>query len=960
MITFRIRVTDEGSVKLDALGKKAQNLEVQFGKTAGLIQKAFQGVLIYAGISKLIQTTGQVTNEIDKFHLSLKKIEQVGGITGRGLGQLSDQIRKLAVSTEYSQSQIADAGLVLARMGKDSASSIGKLLPNAMDLATVAGEDLTKTVTGLTQIMNVFGISDKDVVETTNKVGVALNATALDLSGYIDAMQYAAPAARAMGVSFEDATAMISYLSQVSIQGSRAGTTLKNTFIGLIDPTDKVAKALQANNLKAGDAVGIMKMLSESGVSMKEQLELFGRWAVSGTLAMTQEADTLVKLRDQIKSGTYDVHAHAEEIRTSAIPAYKQMWSAITEIGLSIGDNLGISKGQLILEFRNKMLSLAEWVKQNKEDFMNLGKTIKDTIDFGLELGKLIAEVILPNLKEIGTVIGGLFLLFKLEKFAGFLTQLGIFNVTLTGTKIAATEVGIAINSWLGPLGAVLIAATLVYEQLEKSKRLKEEQEKTQGSNLESGYGTRAYLNDLLELQRLQKNASSFAYKDFNQIESLTLRGTPQMQAKNELDKFAAQMAGKYGNNPLLTDSKHLQDIINRQVELIGKKGLESLGSLYRGTDDLTKTTNTTQDSLEELAKRVKLLADAMETASKSGVFSLLGGKLHPEESKLEDVYWLKNLSDKNVQRLTGGKRKSGFMRTGLTIEDQGGLYDQDIDSIAKAIEQGSKEGKALDSYAVGDMKNRGLLTAVENTFNKPSKDQSQKDFDKKYNDIMNLTQASTDLVINSAGIVMAIEDDKHEKIMNNLEKEKSALDSRYQKELAAAGNNAFKRQIIEQKYAQKKSELDKKMEAEKDAQARREKLRSIFLATIQMPLVILGAMRDMWGGPIERLTAGVAIAAALAGYIGTIVAANYREGGVVDGHGNSTSDSIWAKVSRGERVLSVSEVSRLGGNERVQQLIDREIVNNNKNINVNISTVYGSRQFVREMITEIKQELSR
>jgi hypothetical protein len=228
---------------------------------------------------------------------------------------------------------------------------------------------------------------------------------------------------------------------------------------------------------------------------------------------------------------------------------------------------------------------------------------------------------------------------------------------------------------------------------------------------------------------------------------------------------------------------------------------------------------------------------------------------------------------------------------------------------------------------------------------------------DKKFE----LADESLNLAENTNNLILALEDAKSNRIIANIEREAAALDARYAKESAAAGTNAFKKQMVDQKHAQKKLELEKKIEAEKDKQAKRDKQRGIFAATISLGQAVLGTMKDTPGTPIERILAGVIIASAGAAWIASIADASYRSGGVVDGEGNATSDSVWARVSKGERVLSVDEVSRMGGNERVQTLIDRGgNMTNNRNVVIHVDNFIGSRTFVKELKEELMEELAR
>ena len=96
-------------------------------------------------------------------------------------------------------------------------SKLEKILPNALDLATYAGEDLTFTAINLGRVLNAFGKDADQVLNVANAMGRVLNLTALDFKDFIEAMSYSAPVAKNLGYSFEETAAMIGLLSNRSI-----------------------------------------------------------------------------------------------------------------------------------------------------------------------------------------------------------------------------------------------------------------------------------------------------------------------------------------------------------------------------------------------------------------------------------------------------------------------------------------------------------------------------------------------------------------------------------------------------------------------------------------------------------------------------------------------------------------------------------------------------------------------
>ena len=78
-------------------------------------------------------------------------------------------------------------------------------------------------------------------------------------------------------------------------------------------------------------------------------------------------------------------------------------------------------------------------------------------------------------------------------------------------------------------------------------------------------------------------------------------------------------------------------------------------------------------------------------------------------------------------------------------------------------------------------------------------------------------------------------------------------------------------------------------------------------------------------------------------------------------GNGNSTSDSVNIRASKGEYVLSRDDIDRLGG--EIQQLIGMVSFGgtDNKSTSIYIDTIIGEETYVRKnILPRIRAELKR
>jgi TP901 family phage tail tape measure protein len=912
MIVFKIRVDDQGTAHLDKIGNKAKALELQFGKTSGILTKAFQGVAMYAGISAFISALGNASKEMDTFHLNLRKIEQVGGVSGKGLGIITEQMKKLALNTEFTHTQISAAGVTLSRMGINTAETMGKILPNAMNLATVAGEELTLSAQGLAQIFNIFNIQGDDTTVVTNKIGVALNKTALDLKGYIEAMQYAGGAAGATKTSFDDITAAIAFLSQRAIIGSRAGTTMKNVLISMVKPGSEAAKALKSSGLAANDLVGLFKLLNEKGVGIDKIVKMFGMWATPGALGLQQGAKSFQQLRDEITKGNSDIAKQARIIREENLPAYQQMMNAVTNLGMTFGEALGFKKGDIWRALKEKLIELAGYVKENEEQFRALGSALKDIGKIALNvsswgLGKHFAEIS----ATLGVIFG-----------VKMLSSIGLFKVAITQTGIQIGIMGTALKTALSSTNLLVAAAILLADTFARIPGETDKIVKSLGKNRAS----EQYMKDIREMYTILTATGTFSQKE-------------NVAHYSTIAKKKSEMQRKYGIGVNYADPKALEQIMindSNQRSFAEANAFNSrlaarnvAGNSFGGGGNGGNGGETVErKTIDELMKM--------------GVLGELGTKWDNGEMEGLNNVW--NILPANRKNTMIHSMVDEKLASGVDTNDIGDFSASDALISAPGFAQYGKGGKLSAAHH----KMLGLLGN-----NSDKLDEEEKRYQELY-------QAMGSMANESATFIAEMDNRKHEKILANISKEQDALTAKYDLDVSAAGDNLFKRAMIEQKYQAQKDILERKAEAQKKEMAKNELNRAKIQASVAFALTVLGVMKaDSWKGFPTILTSMLGITAAALPLVTALTAKSYKEGGIVSGNGNSSSDSEWARVSRGERILSVSELSKLGGNERVQQMLDRNSISN-RNVNININTMIGTKPFVREMITTMKEELCR
>jgi hypothetical protein len=217
------------------------------------------------------------------------------------------------------------------------------------------------------------------------------------------------------------------------------------------------------------------------------------------------------------------------------------------------------------------------------------------------------------------------------------------------------------------------------------------------------------------------------------------------------------------------------------------------------------------------------------------------------------------------------------------------------------------------------------------------------------------------DAATSFVSVYESIMQNEHEREMERFEEKESAVQHYYDKRIAAAQGNAFLESVLQQKKLDEEKKIAEERKRLEKQHAKEQNRIAAVRATADMLAGVLSVMRYTPTGIFGRITAGLSYAAIAGSYIAQLSSLKLRDGGMVYGPGNSTSDSIPAQLSAGEYVMSAKNVNKVGGPEGIQQFIDRgNTYNSNRAITLNIGNYIGTREFTRNIVSQVNKEMTR
>lgn len=894
-IVVRIDVDDKGNPAIARLGKNAEQAKKPVASLGETLKTVFVAAGVLQGLRMLYSEIAMATQEANNFEQALTRISGVAQISGDSLDMVRQGAKDIARETEFSATQITNALLEVVKMGYDVEGAL-EVLPNTVNLATASMEDLAEVSRGTVNVIKAFGLGAHESERVANVMATAFNATSLDLRNYMDAMTYAAPIARSLGVSLEEASASMGLLTDMSIAGSHAGTTLKNTMLRLLNPTERAAEALANTNTEGMGLADILKVLIDNGMQTHELLDMFNLRAVAGALAIGTEADAVNELEKRLKAQGVTAKQVAEVMRKNYNTQLLIARQNLNEVVIEFNELITPYKIEAVQYLTRNFQSLAEWVRNNQEPIEKTAENFSKFVKVIAPFAKETLTLFIDNWQILLTVMAADKILKTTEAIRGMVSALD-----------AAKYKAIALNAQF----ALVVAAAMTIDQVFKYIEEKQSREDKSWANF---YGSEEHVKQLKRLSELREKWDEVRepYSEWDMRRPLPVEvGLELRELGNEQNKITHELREALGRD-------YVKDLL----------GLKGAKGHYR-----------------ELESEIHVLSNALDFKLKKQ--EEINEALAEEEKAVKRIGDNETLGDH-----VGDRLKDQKIVKPLVIEEWDDGDPWGDEALKKAAEEYNlillkrqeREQRLADHLAeIARKREEAIQQELA----------EMRDFASELINLADVTNSS----------IIKLQNQRTENHIDNLNKEMAASEREYRREMGLASTSAFKREMLEQRLLDEKLANEEKLEAAREEQADKEQRRQIFVSALNAAQAVLGVMADQPGGIYARLAAGMAMTAATIPLVTSIAAANMRDGSgdEIRGHGNSTSDSLLTRVSVGERVLSQEEKHRLGGNEAINQMIDRGVEYSSSKSNVYyIDTAIGEREWIEKFIDRMAQQISR
>lgn len=232
--------------------------------TWGNLVPLFAGAAISNGFMQTAKTGMEVAH-------TFKTIEVLGGNTAQEMAALNAELINLGKNGPFGPKEIAESMKTLSLAGL-KANEILAVTKDVLNFSVAGTTDLKTAADALVSISTAFGMGAQGFGRVADVVSKAAAESKSSVESFANAMKTASVIHKQYGVSLEDTATGIAALSQLGIEGTAAGTALRNMYADLSGRSMQVAKVLKAQGIEMRTATGEFRPMLEVVAELNNKL----------------------------------------------------------------------------------------------------------------------------------------------------------------------------------------------------------------------------------------------------------------------------------------------------------------------------------------------------------------------------------------------------------------------------------------------------------------------------------------------------------------------------------------------------------------------------------------------------------------------------------------------------------------------------------------------------------------
>jgi TP901 family phage tail tape measure protein len=369
--------------KLNRQQKSNKRSAVSFGK--GLLKTAAAITVVVSAVRLLSRAAVAAFKTFTEFEFSMAKVRAISGATNEEFTKLEQSAKELGRTTFFTAKQVAELQVNFSKLGF-SAQEILNLQEATLDLAMATGSDLARSAMVAGSAVRGFGLSADEATRVVDVMAVAFTNSALDIEKWQTSMTKVSAIAASIGVDIEGTAAVMGALSDTGIEASIAGTSLRNIFLKMANPTSTLAKRIGFVVQSTDDMIKALRILKKGQIGQLEMQTLVDKRQVIAMESMIQNIDVIETYTTKLNNATGAGAEMAAIMENTSKGAFKKLQSALEGLALAFSENFApvINKVADALTFltgtmtRFAEIPVSEKLRNDKKEMNALFNAIRD------------------------------------------------------------------------------------------------------------------------------------------------------------------------------------------------------------------------------------------------------------------------------------------------------------------------------------------------------------------------------------------------------------------------------------------------------------------------------------------------------------------------------------------------------------------------------------------------------
>lgn len=317
---LEVLMTANAGQMIKEIGKverRMRNYDKRQQQISKSIQRSIGGIF---AADQIRQAGVHTIKTLAGFEFQMDKVAAVSRATEPEIKRLTENAKDLGAVSQFTAVEIGQLQEELARLGFGT-NMIVNMTDAARKLATVADAELGPAAKVIGQQINAFGLSARDSTRIANVMAESFSKSALDMQQFSVGMGYAATAGKNAGFTIEQVTAMMGALVDSGIEGSKAGTALRDIFGDISNKGITLEEALNEIALSTN--------------KNKTAFDLFGKTSQNAAIILSETEEKVKKLTKAFEDEVKEMEDMVKTMEGNLLTDWKLFNSAIDGFILS-------------------------------------------------------------------------------------------------------------------------------------------------------------------------------------------------------------------------------------------------------------------------------------------------------------------------------------------------------------------------------------------------------------------------------------------------------------------------------------------------------------------------------------------------------------------------------------------------------------------------------------------------